>query len=291
MKNTQGENPPSLPWLNKLLSQGFKPYIITSAHLLETLNTKPFGVEAQVFVMQEPKDKPFLDAYLLGDAISFGSPAYKMERWVYVDCVLMQGAVIGFMAPREKLSKELETSFQEDMKDDFDKLSAFPVSGQIDSQAEDGSFVNIGLFSLGSKLIPKTRLGVFTKALSLEVHNIRNKGCCYRVVCQYDNASLGVHGLLTNQMLIDQIVVPHHPGQDMTLVVKMMVNYDPQSLGEREKEPVPDFWLPATDKETKVMMQEMQKDGSCFELVPPFTVKRAEGVCCPIRKVPSHLQL
>ncbi|HAX91046.1 MAG TPA: hypothetical protein DCY07_02410 [Rhodospirillaceae bacterium] len=273
-------------WFSRLLDDGFIPYVATSAHLLTSLNLKPFGVQLQAFAMQNPNDKPFLDAYLSANFLSFGSKDedYKMPSWVYVDCVLLPESVVGFMLPKSKVPADLLEGFRQDSPESYEGMTHIPLSGQIDSHAIDGSFVNFSLFSLGRRVNGFKQLALYTKALSTEVHGMRNSGKEYRIIGQYDNPSLKVHGGMTTNLEIDQAIVPLHPGKDMTFVLKMKVDYDPLTLDTPRQPVVPTFWLNAKDITAKRQMQDEMKDGNTFSIVPPYAERRNEGIYLPILK-------
>ena len=130
-------------WLTSLLDQGYLPYIATSKRLLPHYNLTPFGIALHPFVMEEANDKDFLEAYLLSNSLSFKSSAYKMPSWVFVDCVLLPECVVGFMKATQKVPQKLLAYYQNDLCINFDRLFYIPVSGEIDSMAADGSFINL----------------------------------------------------------------------------------------------------------------------------------------------------
>ena len=280
---SQNETP---KWLTDVLNVGFEPYIATSEHLLASFNLKPFGVPLQSFAMHNPTDKPFLDAYLTANFLSFGSKDadYKMPSWVYVDCVLLPVAVVGFMAPKSLVPDSLLAEVKEDAPQSFAEMTHIPITGQIDTHAADGSFVNFSLFSLGRRLNGFQKMALYTKALSTEVHGIRDSGKDYRVILQYNNPSMKVHGMISSRMEIEQPMVPLHPSKDMTLVAKMLVDYDPHKL-DQPREPIePSFPLEAGDVLTKCYMQEKIRDGYTYAIVPPYVERRRGRIFLSVRE-------
>lgn len=273
-------------WLSDIMAAGFVPYVAASEYLLSSLNLTPFNVPVTQYVMQRHGDKPFLDAYLSANFLSFGSKDadYKMPSWVYVDCVLFPTAVVGFMLPKAAVPHGLLSEMKEDSPETFDNMRHIPISGQVDTKALDGSYINFSLFSLGRRLNGFQKLALYTKALSTEVHGIRGNGKAYRVICQYNNPSMKVHGLISSKLEIEQPMVPLHPSRAMTLVAKMLVDYDPHNLEQPREPVVPNFWLEATDVRRKGYMQEKINEGYSFAVVPPYVEKRNDGIFLPVRE-------
>jgi hypothetical protein len=271
-------------WLKELLEAGFKPYIASSARLLPFLNTRPFGVEAATYVMENQAHHPFHEAYLLSNSLSFKSPDLKMPHWVLIDCVLMQTAVVGFMNNKGDVSENLLQHYRNDSSIDFENLNHIPVSGQIASPNADGkSLTGISLFSLARDIDGPKKLGFFTKALAFEVHQ-GHRYEWYYGVAQYDNPALRIHGRFAPRMEIYQPIVLLHPRKDMTLVYKMRIDFDPYAL---EASPVtaapePTFWMNAKDRDAKLRMQEGIAAGKRYFIAPPFSVVKGDEILLPI---------
>lgn len=272
--------PPS--WLSALLSAGYRPYIATSRKLLPFLDTSPFGVEADIFVMDDPDAAPFLEAYLLSNSLSFASPNLKMPHWVLIDCALMQTAVVGFTLPPDQVPDELLAYYREDKTIDFAKLRRVPVSGQISStNIDQNSMTGISLFSLGRQLKNAGKLGLYTKTLSLQVYQARNYETYYGIA-QYNNPSLKVHGRFAPEMEIHQATVLLHPMREMTFIYKMKLDYDAATIDKSLPEQTPDFWLNAYDTDKKREIAARTAGGERAIIVPPFSMQRDESVFLPI---------
>jgi hypothetical protein len=284
---TEGKETPE--WLTRLKEKGFRPYIATSRKLLPHLNVAPFGHKASLYLMDEPDDGVFLqayfllEAYLLSNSLSYESPNLKMPHWVLIDCVLMQTAIVGFTLPTESLPDELLAYYRQDERITLDKLDRIPVSGQISAtNIGDDSMTGISLFSLGRRwLKSEQRLGLFTKALALEVYRASGRDLYYGIT-QYDNTSLRIHGRFTSEMEISQPMVLLHPGKEMTFIYKMKLDYDPANPGKILPEPEPTFWLNAHDTEKKRAMQQGIKNGKRYIIAPPFSVRREGAIHLPI---------
>jgi len=269
-------------WLLDLEKRGYCPYIATSDRLLPYFNTKPFGRQAECYTLENPKHEAFHEAYLLSNALSFQKPDIKMPHWVLVDCVLMQTAIVGFTKQLSAVPDELLKHYKDDPTVDVSQMSHLPVSGQIASLAADGkSVVGLSLFSLAPRLGESKGLGLYTKALALEVYKAQQLEYVYGIT-QYDNRSLAIHGRFAKQMEIYQPMVQLHPFKDMTFIYRMTPDYNAYELDSKPVEVEPTFWLNATDKESKLRMQEAMTKGKRFIIAPPFIVKRDGQTFLPI---------
>ena len=278
--NAADEAPPL--WLQTLLSAGYIPYISSSEYLLSSFNTMPFGQKTHIYSMENPEHGVFHEAYLLSNSLSFKSPDLKMPHWVLIDCALMQTAIVGFMKARADLPESFLSHYDKDPSIDLDRLDYIPVSGQIASPTADGkSLSGFSLFSLGSSLGAPKNLGLFTKALALEVYRAAHYEWLYGIT-QYDNPAIKIHGRFSPRMEIVQPIVSLHPKKDMTLIYRMGVDYDPHQLGEPIEGIEPSFWLEAHDISGKMRIQRGIADGKRYLIAPPFAVKRNGEIHLPI---------
>jgi hypothetical protein len=199
-----------------------------------------------------------------------------------IDCALMQSAIVGFTRSVKDLPPELLKFYEDDPRVDLSALERIPVSGQIASPAAShGTFVGISLFSLGQHLRGEQRLGLYTKALALEVYKARQSGTFYGIA-QYDNPALKIHGRFSSRMEIEQAMVPLHPRKDMTLIYKMSIDFDPHLVDTAPPEQEPTFWLDAHDREMKSRIQEGLRQGRRYQIAPPFAVHKNGSVVLPI---------
>lgn len=269
-------------WLTQLIDKGYKPYIATARHVVESLNTTPFGQTTSLHLLDDPTQTPFFEAYLLSNSLSFSSPDLKMPHWVMIDCALMQSAIVGFSRAVNDIPDELLKYYESDPRIDLSTLERLPVSGQIASPTPGAHcFVGISLFSLGLQVSGERQVGLCTKALALEVYNARRNGVFYGIA-QYDNPALKIHGRFSSKMEIEQAMVPLHPRKDMTLIYKMQIDFDPYSLEQQPAVLEPSFWLDAKDIETKTKIQDGLRQGRRYQIAPPFSVHRNGSVYLPI---------
>ena len=269
-------------WLDSLMAEGFVPYVATSKYLLPAYNLRPFGVEAQTILMEKPENSAFLEAYLLSNSLSFKSPNLKMPHWVMIDCALMPSAIVGFMRRREELPEDFLAHYRNDASIDLDRLDYVPVSGQIAAATADGkSMSGFSLFSLGSSIGGPKNLGLFTKALAIEVYRAARLEWLYGIT-QYDNPAIKIHGRFSPRMEVVQPIVSLHPKKDMTLTYRMNVDYDPYTLTEPLPETEPTFWLKSNDIAGKMRMQNGIENGQRYYVAPPFVTKRDGELYLPI---------
>jgi hypothetical protein len=199
-----------------------------------------------------------------------------------IDCALMQSAIVGFTRAKKDIPDALLEHYEADPRIDLTKLERIPVSGQIASPATGkGTFIGISLFSLGRQIADEQYLGLYTKALALEVYRARQDGL-FLGISQYDNPALKIHGRFSSRMEIEQAMVPLHPKKEMTLVYKMKIDYDPYDLDARPTAVSPTFWLNARDSETKREIQRGLREGKRYQIAPPFAVQRDGEIFLPI---------
>ncbi len=275
-------------WLTKILQAGYIPYIATSRDLLPYFDTAPFGLPVQTFFMEEPSHKSFLETYLMSNTLSFKNPDVQMPKWVLIDCVLMQTAIVGFMKPTSEVPDKLLESYRNNKLVDIDHLSYLPISGHVSSPCVGGiGFVGISLFSLGREIGDIKGLGLYSKALALEVYRAPSHKV-FRGIVQYDNNALRVHGRFSTRTEITQPMVPLHPRNDMTLIYQQQIDYDPYQLDKLPAPENPTFWLNARDSAAKRQLLDGRNNGNKYIIVPPFQVQSGEDVLLPIVEIKSN---
>jgi len=275
-------SPRAPAWLTRLLEAGFTPYVATARHLLPALELTPFGVPVTPYLLDDTAHAPFHEAYLLSNSLSFASPELKMPHWVLIDCALMQTAVVGFTRPTGELPADFVAPYAADPRIELARVPHIPVSGQIASPALlHRSFVGISLFSLGRHIGAPSGLGLYTKALALEVYKAR-PGATFLGIAQYDNPALKIHGRFAPRMFIEQAMVPLHPKRDMTLIYTHTVEYDPERIDEIPEPREPTFWLDATDRAAKLRIEAGIQAGRRYEIAPPYACADGNRLRLPI---------
>jgi len=261
-------------WMKNLIKEGYTPFIITSRDSLPTFNLMPFGTTLRTFVFENTANDPFCHAYLAANGAAFGGKEYKMPGWVATDCVYLPAAVIGFAKNKAAVSERLVTKLMEDDKYPSiqSQLKLIPISGQVDIPSHKG-YTNCSLFSLGAMYENTQGLSMATKALALETLRLRHKKTLYKIVTQYDNAAFKTHCRISPDVQIDKAINSTHPGDDMTVVLRLEKLNIPDDLNFVRPEAEPDFWLNATDRQKKEEMQKKIEKGDTFSVLPPYQKK------------------
>ncbi len=262
------------PWFQHLLDFGLTPYVATARHQLGSLALEAMGTTREVFCLEDRSAAPFHRAYATANALAFGARDLKMPGWVYIDCVLMQTAVVGFAARKRDVPAGLLKEFETDL----DGSEWLPVSGQIASPALDGkTLVGFSLFSLRSLWPELPALGLATKGLALQVYNAARFDRFFGIT-QYDNPALCLHGRFGRALEIVSARVPLHAQGDNSLIYGMKIDFDPARLEEAPhttKEP--DFWIEAGDATAIAGLEAGIAEGKRYFILPPFQVKGGPG--------------
>jgi hypothetical protein len=275
------------PWISQLLDEGLVPYISTSEHYLQYLDLSLFGGKEIIRVLENPEHRNFHEAYLVSNSLAFGNPNLKMQNWVYIDCVLMQSAVVGFAIPIDKAPATLVNHYEKDPWVDADKLDYIPISGQIASIGIDRrTLVGFSLFSLRRQIehINVHKLAHKTKYAALKVYRAEELDK-YVGISQYDNKGLLTHTLFGKKMFIDQTTAPLHPLRDMSFTYSMKVDLDERRILDEMSQEVGDydFLLKADDFKKKMEMQDRIKSGERFYIQDPVHIRKDDGLYLPIK--------
>jgi hypothetical protein len=274
-------------WILELLEAGLVPYVATSETYLDYLDLSLFGSNAIVRVLENPDHRNFHEAYLVSNSLAFGNPDLKMQNWVYIDCVLMQTAVVGFAVPVAQAPAPLIDFYERDPWVDVDKLDYIPVSGQIASLGIDRqTLVGFSLFSLRRQIehMNVHKLAHKTKYAALWVYRAEelNK---FTGISQYDNKALLTHTLFGKKMYIDQVMAPLHPLRDMSFTYSMKVELDEERIlgGASQEVGDYDFLLNALDFQKKTEMQRRLREGERFYIMDPVHIRKDDGLYLPIK--------
>jgi len=267
------------PWFQQLLDFGLRPYVATARHQLPALDMAAAGPDPLVVTLEDNAARPFHRAYNVANALAFGARDLTMPGWVYIDCVLMQTAVVGFAAPKGMLPKSLLMEFSPEAE----ALDWLPISGQTASPAIDGkTLVGFSLFSLRSYWPELPALGLATKAMALEVYKARGFDR-FIGITQYDNPALAMHGRFGKSVEVVSARVPLHAQGDISLVYGMAVDFDPSALDAAPiSEKTPDFWVDASDAASITRLEEGIAAGKRYFILPPFQVRQGQSVKLPI---------
>lgn len=134
------------------------------------------------------KTQSFAEAiYNLEDSL-FSESAMTMPRWVFFDCAIMPGVVVGYAMHRDSLSEKMKEAIQPSEDLEWVPISMFIAIPTNSS----GQWVAHNLCSINHLLEKKDRLyslGFITKAFGLWYANIRN--LCG--MTQWDSPALKLH--------------------------------------------------------------------------------------------------
>lgn len=273
-------------WVQDLLKTGLRPYVATSEAFLSYLDFSLFGGTEVVKVLENPAHRDFHEAYLVSNSLAFGNPDLKMPNWVYIDCVLMQGAVVGFCLPVDEAPGPLLDFYERDPWVDVKNLDYIPITGQIAALGIDKkSLVGFSLFSLRRQVphlnVPK--LGHMTKYAALSVYRAEEVDK-FMGISQYDNKALLTHALFGQKMYIDQTMMPLHPLKEMSFTYSMVVDLNEDRIfGDIRQSNKPyDFLLKADDTAMKRDMQDRIRQGVRFYIQDPIHIQKPDGLYLPI---------
>ncbi len=245
-----------------------------------------FGGTEVVKVLENPAHRDFHEAYLVSNSLAFGNPDLKMPNWVYIDCVLMQGAVVGFCLPVDEAPEPLLDFYERDPWVDVKNLDYIPITGQIAALGIDKkSLVGFSLFSLRRQVphlnVPK--LGHMTKYAALSVYRAEEVDK-FMGISQYDNKALLTHALFGQKMYIDQTMMPLHPLKEMSFTYSMAVDLNEERIfGDIRQSNKPyDFLLKADDTAMKRDMQDRIRQGVRFYIQDPIHIQKPDGLYLPI---------
>lgn len=276
----------NLDWLNQLEKKGLVPYIATSESVLPALDLSFFGGKEVVRLLEDPEARNFHEAYLVSNSLAFGHPDIKMPNWVYIDCVLMQTAVIGFCMSVAVAPGSLVSLYERDPYVDISALDYIPVSGQIAALSMSGEdLTGFSLFSLRRQLetFDLPRLGILTKYAALKAYKADEKRRFYGL-SQYDNAALRAHVRFAKDVYIDQPIMPLHPMREMSFMYSMAVSFDEKRIfGDLEDNSAEaEFMLRADDTTKKHDMLASIRDGQKFKILDPVHVRENGDLYLPI---------
>lgn len=273
-------------FIDDMLDANLVPYVATSEQLLPHLDLSLFRGHEVVKLLENPAESNFHEAYLVSNSLAFGNPELKMPNWVYIDCVLMQSAVVGFAIPVKHAPDALIEHYERDPYVDVDKLDYIPVSGQIAALAIDGSsLVGFSLFSLRRQLSGGnlSHLATGTKYAAMSVYRAAERKK-FLGISQYDNAALKIHARFSDKMYIDRTTMPLHPLRDMSFTYSMKVRLNEDDIftpAQRENAQY-DFLLKADDIQKKREMQDLIQQGHKFYIAQPIHIKKDDGIYLPI---------
>lgn len=272
--------------LKDLEALGLVPYVATSERYVDMLDLSVLGDNYLLKTLEDPEHRDFHLSYILSNAMAFGSANLQMPGWVYIDCVTMQTAVIGFALKFDQAPKSLQFYYQDDSRIQTRNLRYIPITGQIAGFGMDGkSMIGFSLFSLRRRLadmnIPE--MATITKYLGLKVYRAEERGH-FLGISQYNNKVLCKHALFGKKMYLDQAWMPVHTLDDITLVYDMIIDLDEERIfGPQKQEPEKyDFLLRYDDLDKKKEIQAKIREGHKFVIENPVHIRKDGVLYLPI---------
>jgi hypothetical protein len=274
-------------WMQELLDAGLVPYVATSEKYLKYLDLSLFGDKAVIKLLENPADRNFHEAYLVSNSLAFGNPDLKMPNWVYIDCVLMQSAVVGFCVPTQNAPESLIDFYEKDPWVDVKTLDYIPVSGQIASLGIDRDrLIGFSLFSLRKQISDFNvhKLALKTKYAALSAYRAEELEA-FVGISQYNNKALLTHALFGEKMYIEQTTSPLHPLRDMSFTYAMKIDLDDDRIfSDHENNQADyDFLLKSDDLQKKLEIQDRLGKGERFYIVDPVHVYKDSDLNLPIK--------
>lgn len=146
-----------------------KPFVVANKLSLSCLHRSFYGKEVEYFDPLELRSAPFFASLPQVDKLSFESSQMVMDKWAFLDCAALPGAIVGFMAHKELLGEKVFAQLNYDC--DWLPISLFMAIPTMTHNVWFGH----NLSSLGRKIEkPLKGLGVMTKLLGIKVLGIKN---------------------------------------------------------------------------------------------------------------------
>ena len=104
-----------------------EPFVVARPEVVEALDTKPLGVPIppqNIFNPQHLSSSSFLSLAKSLDSMTYGPLGLRMPDWVFYDCAVMPGAIVGFGRRAQKLEPWLRAGMA--ISDSYEGL--VPVS-------------------------------------------------------------------------------------------------------------------------------------------------------------------
>ena len=187
------------------------PYVYGTTWNIDRLDLD-VGLDREVEVLEfsNPEHEEFADLWVRGNQIAFGGlEDMGMPSWVFVDCVVMAFAAVGFMLPAGKVPdavrRELEVP---EAYDGWVPISEYSICPTVEERT-------VAAFSLQSR-IQGAGIGTRTKALGLYMADVDSQ----TGVTQYTSPALRVHTRFgPMEVLVDR--PPAHDHSEESLAYRL----------------------------------------------------------------------
>jgi hypothetical protein len=169
------------------LLQNLEPFIVSHPNSIQKFNLEYMGVKVRAENCINPllvSSKRFIDKILKLDELCFGGVGMGMPKWVFFDCAVMPGFVIGF-GVNTKILNDKDRVLLGVSDNEFTPLSMYIAIPNI----HNGWFGH-NLSSINRKMdYDCSGLGLLTKFYALGVGRIKN----ILGATQWNSAALSLH--------------------------------------------------------------------------------------------------
>lgn len=204
---------PKPKWLK---SKNIKPYVFVRQEnrILQPGSLHEFPWFKNDFILKDPlkmKESRFGHAIMNLDSMAFGKQQMVTPPWVFYDCGVLPGLIVGFAAKTESLSVKLKRKLKADPLEEWTPISLFIVIPTVQS----GTWMAHNLASVNSFLDNKEQykyLGFLTKAFGLWYANIER---LYGVT-QWHSSALKLHPIFGEFQLITTFTPLHDYANSVT---------------------------------------------------------------------------
>lgn len=189
------------------------PYVYGTSWNVEQLALDAdLSEDIEVLEFSDPEFELFAELWVRGNQLAFGGlEDMGMPSWVFVDCVVMSFAAVGFMLPAAGVPDEIRRELQvPDGYDGWVPISEYSICPTVEDDT-------VAAFSLQSR-IEGAGVGTRTKALGLYTADVDFQ----TGVTQYTSPALRVHTRFgPMEVLVDR--PPAHDHSEESLAYRLHV--------------------------------------------------------------------
>jgi len=268
------------PWYHAALAAGLKPFLATSESLVGAFDLAPWGCALAPIVLEDDANATFLRAYLCAERLAYGGWAEtagasaqgytgaSMPDWVFVDCVLLQSAAVGFMVSQDQVPAPALRPFAE-AGIDLDRLPFLPLTADaLSVRLDRRSIVGVSTYTLQRLFFGTSGWAAETHALALGACRAATYDWFYAVT-QFGSHAIRLHGRFGHDPILVKPSVPIYPDPHLSFIYKMKIEFDPSNLAMLPVR-TPDRLLRARDTVAKRRIAEEIAQGWRHTIVPPY---------------------
>jgi hypothetical protein len=259
------------------ISDRLVPYVYGTSWNIDKL-ALDVGLDRDIEVLEfsNAEHAAFADLWVRGNQIAFGGlEDMGMPSWVFVDCVIMAFAAVGFMLPADQTPEAVRRELE--IPDDYDgwvPISEYSICPTVEADT-------VAAFSLQSR-IQGRGIGTRTKALGLYTADVDFQ----TGVTQYTSPALRVHTRFgPMEVLVDR--PPAHDHSEKSLAYRLDVPSQAELARLAAGEPhdpsvssTPDgerWTFEVGDPESHEHLSSHLEEGGCAWVVQPGMEMTADG--------------